>query len=616
MRDIYNTQITLQQSISRFLEGIDHSTDLTFQKVDECHLTKLDPWDPHVVPYLYPNWNPLKTCRISHQMHVELKNSTVRMLNEATSKCQYRCLYVNDELNLKRNNWIKMEKNVAYNESCDFIETHCTENEKTTFRYIFDQVVKQSGKVFQEEDELHPGVFMLVLDSTSSSSGIRTIMETNQVLRQFYDATTFYYHNKVGLNSRPNAFAIFSGTRISQLDERHFPGKSDSEYLNSCKDGVKKNETVTYDFINQSYASIIAEDWIGAFNWPNCKGYGYPPTDHFCNAMVLRSTVKQPNKEEKDFEKYFYKAECQEPYHKVMNYASKFLDEYNGISKFVMIWLSLISHDSASGLYRTDKYFANFFRKHVNNLNNSFVFLMGDHGLRFGGIRSTRPGQMEDNNPLLMVALPKYLRSNEQLILNLKQNSRRHTSQFDFYATLYDIARYARKDNFQKWNEHDFRNEFGDIRGGIRAKSILRPILYDRTCEEMEIPDEYCICKQIWHKTDIHSDDVTNAAQFLINDINDFLKQKNLTEICETLDFIEVISAEYHETKTTLKIVVSASPSNGKYEAQLLKEKDNFKIITKITRLDQYGNQGYCAPAEDVRPLCYCRQQLTKAATQ
>ncbi|VDN88945.1 unnamed protein product, partial [Brugia pahangi] len=40
-------------------------------------------------------------------------------------------------------------------------------------------------------------------------------------------------------------------TRISQLDERHFPDKSDSEYLNSCKDGVKKNETVTYDFINQ-----------------------------------------------------------------------------------------------------------------------------------------------------------------------------------------------------------------------------------------------------------------------------------------------------------------------------------------------------------------------------
>ncbi|EJW76070.1 hypothetical protein WUBG_13019 [Wuchereria bancrofti] len=162
----------------------------------------------------------------------------------------------------------------------------------------------------------------------------------------------------------------------------------------------------------------------------------------------------------------------------------------------------------------------------------------------------------------------------------------------------------------------NYRSEFGDIRGGIRAKSILRPILYDRTCEEMEIPDEYCICEQTWYNTDIHGDDVTNAAQFLINDINDFLKQKNLTEICETLDFIEIISAKQLENRPVLKIVVSASPSYGKYEAQLLKEKDNFIIITKIIRLDEYGEQGYCTPGEDVRPLCYCRRQLTTSATR
>uniref|UniRef100_A0A0R3RP15 BH4_2 domain-containing protein n=1 Tax=Elaeophora elaphi TaxID=1147741 RepID=A0A0R3RP15_9BILA len=143
------------------------------------------------------------------------------------------------------------------------------------------------------------------------------------------------------------------------------------------------------------------------------------------------------------------------------------------------------------------------------------------------------------------VALPKYLRSNEQLILNLKQNSRRHTSHFDFYATLYDIARYARKDNFQKWDEHNFRSEFGEIRGGIRARSLLRPISYDRTCEEMEIPHEYCICEQTWHKSDIHSDDATKAAQLVIVYVNDFLKQKNLSGICETLDFIQKQACEW-----------------------------------------------------------------------
>ncbi|MCP9264322.1 hypothetical protein DINM_022369 [Dirofilaria immitis] len=585
--------ITLQQPFYHFSESSNLSIDLILEKKNQCHLIQLDPWDPQLIPYLYPDWNPWKTCNISRRMHTELQNSIIRMHNETTSKCKYRCLYTNGEMDFRTDKWIEMKK----------------------MRDIM-KVIKPKGKVFQKEDNLHPGVFILVFDSTSSSSGIRTMMETNQavnseVLRQLYDATTFYYHNKVGLNSRPNAFAMFSGTRISELDENLFLVKVPRNI--QILGGVKRNETVTYDFTDQNYASLIVEDWIGAFNWPNCKGYGDPPTDHYGGALVLRSTGDKTTTDENDFDIHFYKGECQERYHKLMNFASKFLNEYNGISKFVMIWLSMLTHDSASGLYRTDKFtvFCEFFRENAKNLDNSFIFVMGDHGLRFGKIRATPSGQIEDNNPLLMVAIPKYLRSNEQLILNLKRNSRKHTSQFDFYATLYDIARYARKDNFQKWDKHDFRKEFGEIRGGIRARSILRPISYDRTCEEMEIPKEYCICEQIWHKSDVHNDDATKAAQLIIANINDFLKQKILHTVCERLNFTEVISAEYLEGQQIFKIVVSASPSHGKYEAQLLKKNDNFKIITKIIRLDQYGNQGYCAPDEDVRPLCYCRKQLT-----
>lgn len=58
---------------------------------------------------------------------------------------------------------------------------------------------------------------------------------------------------------------------------------------------------------------------------------------------------------------------------------------------------------------------------------------------------------------LFQIAIPEYLRSNEQLIFNLKNNARRHTSQYDIYATLYDIAHYAKKDGYRNWDEHDFR---------------------------------------------------------------------------------------------------------------------------------------------------------------
>uniref|UniRef100_A0A0R3RXM6 DUF229 domain containing protein n=1 Tax=Elaeophora elaphi TaxID=1147741 RepID=A0A0R3RXM6_9BILA len=561
----------------------------------------LDPWNPEILPYLNSSYDPWNKCKVTRVMHTELRNGSIRMLDNTTSQCKYRCLYKDGEKNFKSGKWFKMAKNTTYFENCDFIETHCMEGNTTTFRYIHIQVKRSPQKIFQKEDELHPGVFIFILDSTSFSSGMRTIVKTNQVLRQFYDATTFYYHNKVGPNSRPNAFAIFSGIRIIELDANHFPNKSNSEYPQSCQYGVKMNETVIYDFTNQTYASIMAEDWPNMFIWPNCNGFPVVPTDHYGSVLVLRL------KDKKDFNAYFYKGECQENYHKLLDFVDKFLNEYKGFSKFALIWLSQLAHDSANGLYRADKHFANFFRTNVGNLNNSFIFVLGDHGLRFGGIRRTDTGYIEDNNPLLMIAVPQYLRSNEHLILNLKRNSRRHTSHYDIYATLYDIARHARKGSFQKWNEHDFTKEFGNERGGIRAKSLLRPIRYDRTCNEMEIPDQYCICEKQWQKIDTHNENVTNAAQFIIDKINDYVKEKSAEKKCETLHLKKVISAEYIEEESLLKIVIIASPSEGKYEAQVLTKDYNFEIPAKIVRVNSYGNESYCVTNEEIRPLCYCR---------
>lgn len=56
-----------------------------------------------------------------------------------------------------------------------------------------------------------------------------------------------------------------------------------------------------------------------------------------------------------------------------MDFAGKFLNEYNGISKFVIIWLSLIAHDSANGLYRTDK--VHLSSSHIENfVTELFLF--------------------------------------------------------------------------------------------------------------------------------------------------------------------------------------------------------------------------------------------------
>uniref|UniRef100_A0A0R3RNV3 Apple domain-containing protein n=1 Tax=Elaeophora elaphi TaxID=1147741 RepID=A0A0R3RNV3_9BILA len=128
-------QIALQQqSISRFFVQ-----DLTFERKNECRLKQIDPWDPQLFSYLRPHWNPYKACRINRQMHTEFKCNTIRMLDNTTSECEFRCLYADSELDFKTSNWTKMKRNEAYHASCDFIETHCREGGNTTFRYIHSQ---------------------------------------------------------------------------------------------------------------------------------------------------------------------------------------------------------------------------------------------------------------------------------------------------------------------------------------------------------------------------------------------------------------------------------------------------------------------------------------------
>ncbi|VDK67585.1 unnamed protein product [Anisakis simplex] len=164
---------------------------------------------------------------------------------------------------------------------------------------------------------------------------------------------------------------------------------------------------------------------------------------------------------------------------------------------------------------------------------------MGDHGLRFGPQREAGVGKFEDYNPMLMIAVPKFLRANNQLMTNMRNNAFRHTSNYDVYATLVDIAKIGKKNAYKNWDYHDFRRDFGDKRGA-RAMSLFRPIPYDRTCEEMEIDEKFCLC-YAWTHASVNSDLVRLAGYTVIDSVNRFLESENISSICAKLKFTEVI---------------------------------------------------------------------------
>jgi hypothetical protein len=74
-------------------------------------------------------------------------------------------------------------------------------------------------------------------------------------------------------------------------------------------------------------------------------------------------------------------------------------------------------------------------------LENSFLFVMGDHGNRFGRLRATPTGTIEDNNPAFFLVLPRRLRANQALRAILEENAKKLISHYDLYATLLEIVK-------------------------------------------------------------------------------------------------------------------------------------------------------------------------------
>uniref|UniRef100_A0A0N5AI23 DUF229 domain containing protein n=1 Tax=Syphacia muris TaxID=451379 RepID=A0A0N5AI23_9BILA len=548
--------------------------------------------------------------------------------------CFYRCLYQISDKSYNLTGWSSITVNQSIAVNCDFPEVFCNSTkEKVTWRYLHTQRLSPEtlfgnkskvrtipNKVFQAEDQFHPSVFMIVIDSTSASSGARTLPKSIQVLNRRYEAQEFLFHNKVGLNSRPNAHGIFLGERITNLpaDPIYFPNNTHlSEVPNSCKVPLNSNHSILEKFTKEGYVTMAFEDDTSySFLWPNCKGYSKLPTDHWSTPYVLHY-----RKLRADFSRFMFGPECQQLHSKIFDYCSQFFKKYQGFAKFSYIWLDN-AHNTPNALFYVDEELSQFLIKNYDYLRNSFVFMIGDHGLRFGGIRMTAAGAHEDKNPMFIVAccfymaVPESLRKNDQLMSNIRKNSRRHTSHFDLYATLNDIVQVAKTYDFYDWRHHDFRPELGEIRGGVRAMSLLRLIPYDRfgllvskNCMEMSIHYLYCICEEQWEKVKIDSK-ILKGANAAVEFVHSHLAKQNVSELCQVLSVAKVTRALKMTGSDRVKITFNTSPNNAEFESVLNIDGNGELVATALpNRLDAYGHQGDCAIAEDTRPFCCCLKQ-------
>uniref|UniRef100_A0A0N5BUP9 Uncharacterized protein n=1 Tax=Strongyloides papillosus TaxID=174720 RepID=A0A0N5BUP9_STREA len=239
---------------------------------------------------------------------------------------------------------------------------------------------------------------------------------------------------------------------------------------------------------------------------------------------------------------------------------------------------------------------------------------MGDHGDKTDIFSLTDIGKYERKNPYFIITIPEELRFNEQLIKNLKENSKKHISHFDIYATLLDILTNAPKDGFKML---DKQKKFPIKSDTIKGLSLLRPLPnYNRTCYDMNIPRQYCLCKPKFEfLPSFMAKERVKIEKSFIKALNNKLVEGNLTEKCTEMkldrseEFL-IKFARVENSKIVYKIYAVTFPGKAKFYAKM---DDNFKILnSEIIRLDVYEKQAEpCVRYSNYIQYCYCRTLLS-----
>uniref|UniRef100_A0A7E4VDV6 Sulfatase domain-containing protein n=1 Tax=Panagrellus redivivus TaxID=6233 RepID=A0A7E4VDV6_PANRE len=480
--------------------------------------------------------------------------------------------------------------------------------EKTYYEFLHAQIYRNTtSELVEEPKELEkPDVHLIIFDAVSESQFIRSMPKTRHYLREYYEAVSFRHLNKVGDNSRPNGFALLLGKAVDPIKKSPMSVGYKSDFVDTgCDTPLDHDQFVGFQFQEAGYKTLMSEDWaLGVFNWPYCIGFQEkPPVDHYMRPFQLRVEGKYRTK---FLQNNTYQGVCRPPFTPQMEYLQDFLDKYPDKPKFTLTWMTYATHDSVNGLFPADDYFYDFFKKNNAKLNNSYVFVMADHGFRYYPEANTTLGKKEDRNPLLFMSLPASLRRDKDLMATVRNNAHQLISHYDLYATLADIVAPHRPQNSSKILLH--------------GSSVLKPLPQPRTCDRLRIPFEYCLCEN--ENVELPDDAAPSreAAALMVQKMNSVIKKdKHLKGRCATLTLshapVALKQFEFGGNFTIYQVTFQVLPGNGEFSGYIEQNANStdWKLFNDhLSRLDIYGETARCAKKSTFAPYCYCKSLFKK----
>ncbi|CAN7950162.1 unnamed protein product, partial [Ixodes hexagonus] len=156
---------------------------------------------------------------------------------------------------------------------------------------------------------------------------------------------------------------------------------------------------------------------------------------------------------------------------------------------------------------------------------NILLIFFSGHGLRFGRVRTTYVGKLEERMPIMFLAFPEsFLERHPAQARAPRVNTRRLTTPFDVHATLQQLASKSPDGEHQT----------------MHGLCLFQEIPLNRTCEDAFIFPHWCTCQNI---TAVATTDqgVLNASRALVDAINTRLRPNAAR--CDVLALDKVVDA-------------------------------------------------------------------------
>ncbi|XP_022127710.2 uncharacterized protein LOC111001940 [Pieris rapae] len=582
-----------------------------------CSIAALHPLDPSIRKFInYPD--TVKPCPNektpfldSNLTHIWIKPENAKFYNVTGRhkiKCCYRSFFrpvlVNDVSSSNLDNRVEYRKCQTFTDVIEardeFVNVICYEGERMVFEQFFLFAIDKelsNNIVDTYKNNTDYNVVVIGIDAVSRLNFYRTMPKTLNFLK-YKKAVELLGYNKVGDNTFPNLIPMLMGIRESELKKTCVPNPKVS-YFDSCP--------FVWEWYKQAgFYTALAEDSsnLGTFNYLK-DGFIRSPTDYYVHTFINEAEKNVGNN--KDFNcylcmnnKYFYTV--------LLDYIEHLLIKLRTSKLFGFFWEITMSHDYLNYPMVMDHYYETFFKRldALKVLDNTFIFLVSDHGIRWGNIRATKQGRLEERLPFVHIIVPPSFKDKyREAYDNLKLNSRRLTTPFNIHSTLNDLVdlKVIENSSIQLRKKETYWND--------RNISLFLPIPSNRTCSIADIDDHWCTCHR-GRKISITNSLAVEAAARIMEELNKLL---NNYEMCAKLELAEILDATEMEAGIKEKneiswrefmIVIRTNPSNAVFEVTIRHDGQSWTVIGTASRLNLYGNQSHCVSDSHIKLYCYC----------